>query len=827
MTKIWALREGLFFSLLALGMAGSSPAQGTTGWKAEFGYFESIDVGDHKETVISGGLRITSSDGSIELRADRALILADRQKLVALVRNPGKQDGIPRRGIHLPPLRSKLNEEVLRDRLNSFLAASGRVRGSDRESHPGFPLDLAHSIYLEGGVVVIQQGLEVIRAESLYLSLVDDRMVMHDVELRLPTKGADGQSRVTIVRGKKLVRQGKRIYGRDLSVTTSPEAEPGFEIFSGEVEIIEHQDEFEIRSRGNSLVIFGVKLLPLPPVSFFTSDQTQFPIKGASVGFSEEEGVEVQVDLGGSMNDLLSPIHEFFTGRPGNEARGDWELGLGFIQDRGFPIEGALDYRAKDLYRGRTEFFFLNDDGENIRDIRNRIDGSLITDRERFLISSNNRVSLGANTSLDISVWDSGDPAVYSEFFRSEYYEDELPESSVRLRYAKDNFIATVGGRWNLTDFSYDSSRRLTPRFVEELPEATFDLFSLPIADLPFDTPLLLTSSTNVGQFRSNFDKRVASIDDRTFRVDQEFELAAPFRFAGMTFRPFAGSRFTHFSDSLDGGSKDRWAFEAGATLGSRISRSWQWRDQQGGAHALRHVLSPTVRVSHRFKVDGEPTDFHQFDRIDALDENANIRIGLLQRFQTRTGERGSGEINELLWLDLAQNITPISGRDNAGHSLGLFEFEAILRPSTGVLPLPTQFVFEGEQDWNRDELRTFNAFLQVEAGATYHAGYRTDQTERGSIGYGVSGTIRGHWQLNASSQYDLERKQSLNYNMLLTRMDPSWNISVGIEFDNVSGETSFRINFEPTLGGLFETRDQRRARSGALYGGGANSSIY
>jgi hypothetical protein len=797
-------------------------------WIFEQGFMETTTKGDHKETLISGGFRVARRDGSIEFRADRAFILADRQELEALIEEGRSEKGLPTRGTVSPDARRRLTEEMLRQRLNSFLSAAGRAPdpAASEDAASEFPLRLAHTIYLEGNVVVVRDGTEVIRADTMFISLVDDRVVMTKVELRLQSLGSANKVRTITLRGERIVREGKRMHGRDISVTSSPEGRPAFEVFSGEVEVIERDQEFEIRSRGNSLVIEGVTVLPLPTTSFFSSDQAQIPIKSASGGYSGEEGGEGEIVLGGSLNSILSPLHESLTGRPGSEVRGDWELGLGYIRDRGYPIRPKVDYRADGLYRGETEYFALNDRGENIGDIRNRLDGSLIDDSNRYLLKSENRVYLGENTTLDLSLFNAGDPAVYSEFFRREYYTDERPETSARLRHAQKNFIATVGGRWNMADFSYLSSRELAPRFVEELPEFTADLFSQPIADLPGDTKLLLTSSTNVAQFRSDFDESVPRVDDETFRVDQELELSAPFRFAGMTLTPRTSARFTHYSDTAgNGDSRDRWSFSSGVTLGSRFSRAWRWRDAAGTSQAFRHVISPTVSFEHIFKVDGDPTDYNQFDLVDMLDERSNIRLGVLQRFQRRTGERGLGETRELLWLDLAQNFTPNSERDNDGHTLGLGEFELIARPGNDFLPMETEFVVEGEQDWNDDILRTFNTYMSFQMGARYFVGYRTDESVDGSIGYGVAGQIRDRWLVNFASQYDLEANESLNYDALLTRRDPNWNISLSLRYDNVRDETSISINFEPTFGGLFSSRAERMARGDTLFGTGNYTS--
>ena len=55
-------------------------------------------------------------------------------------------------------------------------------------------------------------------------------------------------------------------------------------------------------------------------------------------------------------------MHEWLTGRPAGEFRGDWRVGFGYIQERGNPIDAELRYRGGDLYEGRTRGFYLDGD---------------------------------------------------------------------------------------------------------------------------------------------------------------------------------------------------------------------------------------------------------------------------------------------------------------------------------------------------------------------------------------------------------------------------------------------------------------------------------
>ncbi|MHC4811814.1 MAG: LPS-assembly protein LptD [Planctomycetota bacterium] len=789
--------------------------------------------GDRWEEVLTKG--VTYQQGDLEIHADSAVVFFDRDEYGKSIQW-GRSKKLPRRGTTPPRSRRRLSAQVMRDRLASLLRSMGST------PPPPTPqgrqaLRLFRSLYMEGNVIVRHKGVEAIRASRLYLSTVDDRAVFEEVTMRLLSTGKDGRDRVVVVRAPKLVRQGKRTSGRQASVTTCTAGKPHFEVFSGELEIIQREDDFEVRSKDNTLAFGNVKTLPFPNVSFYTSDQNQIPIQGFTMSYNETERFIAKLDLGGSINNVGGAVHNALTGRDASEFRGDWHLGLGYNYKRGGPVEAGLTYKAKDQYRGETLAYYLHDNGENIREIQFDLSGQLIDNVDRSMVHSENRFHLGPNTYVDLSLFDASDEAVWSEFFRRRYMNSELPETSAYLRHDRENMLVTVEGRWNLAGFSYGDDRALAPAFNEKLPVATLDWYSQKISDLPGDGELLLTTATNVGQQRNNFDNTLATTpSDRTFRVDQAVELAAPYYYGPFALRPAATVGFTHFDNTVNGDSRDRFRFAAGAVLSTRLARTFETEDAKGRKVAIQHVMNPTIEAVHEFKVDGEPTDFFQHDTIDALDEQARIRLGLVNRLKhvrrfspeeikaakaakdakSKDKRRGKDkvatgpEVHQVLWADVGQTIYPISGRDNAGHHLGFLDYELIVRPLAEWTPVPhLALVVRGEHDWNKDRLHTFSTALSFGKvlGVNWAVSYFTDHTTSGAIGYSANTDLFGRWSLIGLGQYDLELEENLSYGFTLQRQDHDWVISAEFEYDSVTKDRSFHINFEPVFGGLFQRR--------------------
>ena len=829
------MRVRLSASLALAAVTGGISAQQGVSWENLHGKTEI--QGDTVEYVSASGFRYAS--GGRELRADAIVIRMDRDEWMQMWQ-PAKK-GLPRRGTVLPDTRRSLSSTALTRRFEAFLASIGSPRPGTTDHEEW--TKLFRSVYLEGNLVVIDQGVEMMTAKSLMFSIPDDRVVFKDAVMRLVSKSTTGPERVLVLRAPKLIKQGPRIVGRNVSLTTCVAGKPHFEVLSEQIEIRERAADFEVWSRGNNLAFSGRRTVPLPDAHFYTSEQSDIPLKSVRASYSSSQGVRLGVDFGASFNQLGGSMHNLLTGRSADEFRGEWRAGFDYIETRGTPMDGELKYRGGDLYFGRTKgFLFDGDRGPNQRFIQVDGAGNLITDRYRDLIHSENRVNLADNWRLDVTAFSASDEAVYSEFYLGEYQEAELPESSLHLRHADDNRLFTVTGRTNLAGFSYRDDRSLSPTFRNEEPMATYDLFSERLTTLG-DVDVVLTSSTEAGWLRHEYDRNFAStvapVADRTRRLDQLLEVAAPFVMGPFAIRPHASGRFTHYDNSISGREQERWALDAGISVTTRLARTFESTDAAGNTTKIRHAIYPQVSFGHLYQVDGRATDFHQFDEIDSLNEHGAIRVSVLQRFHESSSQpvaprrnpfaivegardsvwnkstRKATEAREFLFVDLAQNFVPISDRDNQGELLGLSEYEFIWRPQPRWLPIENlSFLVEGEHDWKTDRARTFNSLVRFGEvlGMNWHAGYRTDYKVDGAAIYALSTSLFGRWTVLGMGAFDLQTDEQLYYSGMLVRRDHDWIVTMALTYDIIQRDTQFRIDFEPLFGGLTRSRSREFA---------------
>lgn|GEM_PF-6991575 len=791
-----------------------------TDYQLQNGAFRSRKRDDYYEVQAHGGFRFIVNSLNLTVRGENLLLLHDLEAVQDTIER-GRQKGLPTRSVPAPSARRHLSTTAIRERLQRTLDDIGQAPRAT--SSPGDAVDeqalrLFRYLYCDGDIVVTQNGLELVRCDRMWISPVDDRLVVENAELRYQTVNSAGKQEL-VVRGPRLIKQGSRWVGQNLTLTTCGAAKPHAALHVSEAEIIERVGEFEVIARGQTIQIGGVDLIPIPDAHVFTGSQSEFPLKGVSGGYSNALGAQVGVVFGTPWNQTGGALHHLITGRPRGEFRGEWELGMGWVQERGAILEPRLTYGVNGLYEGWTEAFYINDSGSNVREIRSNLDQTLIDETNRSVVRSANRVHLGKNTHLDLQAFYGSDAGVYSEFFIDPYRTAELPESSAYLHHADGNHLLTIGTRFNLSDFSYRDDRYLADRFIEELPVMTYQWLAEPVAETPWATPIVLDLETQVGQRRSDYDDRAGlRISDRTLRADQHVELSAPFHLGAFNFRPYVSGVGSFYDNTLDDESQERVALEAGLQVGTRLSKTWRWIDGEGAADGVRHVIAPRLTYRNRYHVDDRRDSLFQFDDVnptrlyqlgyattDLLTERELVRFEVRNLVQKMVDTDLGRQPRDFIFLDFAQDLLPNSDRDNSGESLGLFFYDILLRPNVSWMPFDTfALAHYGDLDWDNG-VQTSDTELAVGpvAGFDWTFEYREDSLFEGAAGIGARTTIFDRWMLFGRAQRDLARDVMLNYSFGLRRRDHDWIIGITAAYNPFNEEVTFRLDFQPTFGGM------------------------
>lgn len=255
----------------------------------------------------------------------------------------------------------------------------------------------------------------------------------------------------------------------------------------------------------------------------------------------------------------------------------------------------------------------------------------------------------------------------FNEDFAAYYYGgDPRPVTFAALERQFDNFAASIYFRPQINRFFTT---------VEQLPTARLDIHRQEI----LNTNLYFQSETSLGYFKRSwrtfndlpgYDK---PYDYASARLDTVNFLYYPLRLDFLTIVPRAGLRMTAYSNSTEekiredelynimtsndpdygiprtverdydnrGGSRIRFIGEFGIEANTKISRTWQdvrsyWLNIDG----LRHVMIPYINYTFIPKPSVSRDHLYYFDDVDRIEEQNFIRLGLINRLQTRRGDR-------------------------------------------------------------------------------------------------------------------------------------------------------------------------------------------
>ncbi len=842
-SRVCVARFAIMFGLVlahACWAQASRPAP-SRNWELLRGNIVSKPDGDFTYWVIDGYADFRIDD--IRVRANRAVLVWDTDEMLAGEKALGGGGDLPRRGAIPPFSQASLRGQRLRRRMEaraeSFL---GKGAARSLQIPPGkerLALVL-RAIYADGDVFFERGNLRPFRCRKLFVSFASDRAVMEDVEFRIPAgalkKVASPSSRQAVsfvVRSPRVVQQGSRLVARKARVTTCDAGEPHFVLESDRLTVTQLDDVTEFLGQGNRLSLAGLTNIPLPDYRYYSDQENWIPLRGMSVGVSQERGEFVLAEFGGRLNDLGQALVSMFSSRSGASQprfRGEWSLRTGWMRKRGVPFFGKLNYELPGTFAGKLDSFFMNDSGSDRRSVTRNLDGSLIDQRRRAFVRTENRIALDDHTRLDLELFDASDPAAYSEFRPRALHETEQPETSIHLRHAKDNRRLSVIGRVDVPGFSYTDKATLAEKFRSERPFVRADLFSQPLVEVAEGLPIVLDASLGAGRLRNQFDDTApAARREASWRADLALELSAPYTLGPWTMRPYAGIRETWYSDRPGTRSASfRKVLEFGASFATSLHRSFDVSSDALDINGLWHRVRPEIRLFHRFDVDRSPSDYFQFDPIDGLSEGSAVDFTVLNRLQTRRKNRaGESQLSDLVWLDLTQRVFPNAVRDNAGKQLGPLFFELIMTPGPGWLPLPgLRFLFEGERDWRRNDFKTRNVGVAVGPiqGSTIAAEWRSGRDGDGTGSVFANTRIFQRWFVQYGLIWDFEQDRLSTTNVMLMRTDHDWTWMLSFSRNEVTSDESVLFRFRPTLGGLLQQR-QRRYLSGDPAFGVLNTS--
>ncbi len=228
-----------------------------------------------------------------------------------------------------------------------------------------------------------------------------------------------------------------------------------------------------------------------------------------------------------------------------------------------------------------------------------------------------------------------GTASLYSTFRVNDFYTqlERMPE--LRLDFQRQELFAnlyyqgeTSGGfyRMKWRDFNHPTiyGNHLTADDYESFRLDTLHMFYYPVN--LFDINIIPRAGFRLTAYSKSSKRKITHADlNEMFRADS------------VDGQPDAFVR--NYDD--DGGSVVRFAGELGVEVNTKIYRTWQnLKSEFLGLDGLRHVMVPYVNYTYIPEPTESPDHLYYFDEVDRIDENNFVRVGLVNRLQTRRNGR-------------------------------------------------------------------------------------------------------------------------------------------------------------------------------------------
>ena len=323
----------------------------------------------------------------------------------------------------------------------------------------------------------------------------------------------------------------------------------------------------------------------------------------------------------------------------------DSSLMLDSYSKRGTGIGADITYE-RDTYFGNINGYVIDDKG---KDDLGRGRQNVVPDKTlRGMLNFQHRQFLPYHWQLTLESSYISDEHFLEAFHRDEYFSGRGQETSMHLKWLKDNQGFALFGKWRINDFADE---------LEELPSAQYHLTGQSL----LGDKLTLYSDSIAGRFRQRVGEHHTldvSRENFTFGSTRA-ELDMPLKFATANVVPYIAGTFGY--DDRNGfdrnsaigggrqfGKKDVFIGQAGVRASTQYWKTYNnIRSKFWDINGIRHIIKPYINAA----VFAENTD--------VVKQRDTFSFGVLQRFQTK---RGAGEKSRILdWMRLNMEYTMVS----------------------------------------------------------------------------------------------------------------------------------------------------------------------
>lgn len=697
-----------------------------------------------------------------------------------------------------------------------------------------FEVEDVRGIYLEGGVHVTD-GEYSLRGPRVYYDVRRDRALVLDAVFWT----YDELRRMPIYLRADAIRQesARQFSASRATLANTAFATPHLSIGASSVTLTRRTDEqgrssTHADARNITMRAGDVPFFYWP---FFRGDPERIPLRDVRVeNTGSGTGVKTTWDAlslfgidppEGLRSDLI--IDGYFTRGPAFGTQTSWEGpdGAGRIDGYILPDDRGIDRMqtgARINREGEVRGMILGEHRQRLGEQWTIFaEGSYISDeafvdsffrplgreRREFVTGANLR-RLDDHSLLSLEARGTFNDFIANDYLLSSqgYTTEKLPEVSYR-RVADDLLAETAPGL--LTYFSEVSASRMS--LMLNQPEAR---------EQGFDTTSRAQRAFGIAP-----DQSLAEVlldqgfsESTVNRFDTRHEITANFNLGPVIVSPFAVGRFTAYDDRFEGFSpeeEDRSRLWGGGGL--RLSTSIQRVDDSVDSklldlHRIRHIIEPSVTVWHAgTTLDSADLPVYD-DDVEALTDGSAVRFAIDQTWQTQRGGPGRWRSVDVLTISGeavfhsadADRTSPIGRfydsrpeQSNPGEYLSL----------DGVWRVSEVFALAGNTTYdleiNQQSRSVFGYIIDHTPDFSTSADLRyVNSQDVTFLNFAARYRMGEKYLLGGNTAYNLESGDFNRVSLDLQREFPNAFLGVNLNYNNITGDTTFGFVLTPG-GGL------------------------
>jgi len=417
------------------------------------------------------------------------------------------------------------------------------------------------------------------------------------------------------------------------------------------------QPDYYIRAKGiriypNDRIIFTnawvfVKDIPVFWFPYLYQSLNNQSLLLFSPGYNSTYGYYLVTDIGFPLFDHFNAIiHPNYYSLRGPAIGIDINYDLGEVEQ-----ENTLKLKT----------FFIEDKGANINQTslgREQVDAG------RYRISFQSRTFLASDTSLVLDVNKFSDAYMLEDFFPYEFQVDPQPQTYLELIKQGDAYALSLFARYQVNDYL---------QTTEKLPELSWEVVRTPL----LNSPIFYEATTTAGWYQlaqpvGTFFNPTLNPDYSSFRFDTFHQLSYPKMYFGfLSIVPRAGFRVTYYSRTGNVTEGDpslgipfgsvvyepggtRYLFNTGFDTSFKLSHIYEgvqahWLGLDGLLHVIQPyadyswVSTPNIGPGKVLPYDRyltstylPPIDFPEFTATDSIAHLSVLRLGVMNKFETR-----------------------------------------------------------------------------------------------------------------------------------------------------------------------------------------------